>query len=1271
MSEPGFEVARAFLAVSPDASDFAAALDEELGGLTLSVGVTPNTSDFADALDDALAGLSLSVVVTPDTSDFASALDDALGGLTTSVTVTPDTTDFAAALDEQLGGLSVTATVTPDAADFAAAFEEQAGDLTAQVSLSPEATGAANLGDTVNEQAGTISVPVTPVPEAADFEAALDEQVGGLSVPVQVVPDATDFQEQLDEQVGTPVVGVDVQASVANLAEHIADSFAGAIPVPVVPDAAAFAAALDEQVDGLTVTAGVVPRAPDFAAALDEELGGLSLTAVVTPDASDFAGALDEQAGGLTVRAAVVPDVSGLQEALTERAGTLTVTAEVVPDASGLGAALGEQAGGEGISIPASADTSGAVEGLQQLTQAEEDAAAAGTALKGSLPDEALTATGSAAQSAASGLSGLAWEYADLQAQFSGLSSQLDYLDASFGRLSGGVAAASEDSAAIGAQLDSLNASFSAVGDEITAFGSELSEVGDGASGAAGQLSLLSSMVAELQGNLSAVDDEMNTWSTITASAAARASAALESSQQEAAALAGEYADLQGQFADMSSQLDYLDSAFGRLSGGEASASAGNAEMAAQLDSLNAAFAAVGGELGSLGTELTTAGADASESAQQIGLMSNMLTELQGKLSAADSELDIWSATAVSSASQAGASAAAAADPMARLSGSVSDLSDAAPAAADAASGLSGVVGELAGRLSYMAVDPFMWMMAAPLVIEGVTTAVTQLSGAQTNLIDSMTKQDDATGYNISGYQELSSQLSGSAGQMVAVQMATDSTSTKLTAGSASVAAYAISMDEVGAAQQQAAATADNLGAHLGTLEGQYNLTQTQAELLGEAAGVQGNALDGSGSDADKAMAAIEAYGTANETASKAVAQLNQDQEVFSSSAFTATARIGDMDNAFTTLAGNFISVQTAQLNVTGGFDGLEAASEAAGASMKGTNTQSVGLQQSFYAQAGAIEQAANAMVQNGDSAQTVTGYINTQITALSKYEGGSNNATTAVQGLKNWEDSLTGSLQTQGSYLSGTLTNDLDNAILKYSGTQTAVNNYANALVDFGQNSPQAKNAQDLLTDSIVKGGNAAGQSTNQIAQMIAQIEKIPLKEAIQIVLNAEGQYTVSGSTALTNLPGTNVGPTVAPVSSAAGGLITGGSGHPTADDIPAMLSHGEYVVNAAAASKYGTGFLDSVNAGHFADGGSVSGSYSGDAPGLGSFLTSNYNNTNAMLVQTMENVVAAAVASAQGSGGGSAKAPIILNFNGTQMPTAEQRQAIMTELSALVGIS
>jgi TP901 family phage tail tape measure protein len=55
-------------------------------------------------------------------------------------------------------------------------------------------------------------------------------------------------------------------------------------------------------------------------------------------------------------------------------------------------------------------------------------------------------------------------------------------------------------------------------------------------------------------------------------------------------------------------------------------------------------------------------------------------------------------------------------------------------------------------------------------------------------------------------------------------------------------------------------------------------------------------------------------------------------------------------------------------------------------------------------------------------------------------------------------------------------------------------------------------------------------------------------------------------------------------------GGTVTGGSG--TRDDVPAMLSGGEYVVKKSAVNKYGTNFLETLNnrgLGKFADGGGL----------------------------------------------------------------------------------
>lgn len=55
-----------------------------------------------------------------------------------------------------------------------------------------------------------------------------------------------------------------------------------------------------------------------------------------------------------------------------------------------------------------------------------------------------------------------------------------------------------------------------------------------------------------------------------------------------------------------------------------------------------------------------------------------------------------------------------------------------------------------------------------------------------------------------------------------------------------------------------------------------------------------------------------------------------------------------------------------------------------------------------------------------------------------------------------------------------------------------------------------------------------------------------------------------------------------------ATGGLITG-PGTGTSDSIPAMLSNGEYVINAAAVQRLGTAYLDTINSPHYAEGGQV----------------------------------------------------------------------------------
>ena len=53
------------------------------------------------------------------------------------------------------------------------------------------------------------------------------------------------------------------------------------------------------------------------------------------------------------------------------------------------------------------------------------------------------------------------------------------------------------------------------------------------------------------------------------------------------------------------------------------------------------------------------------------------------------------------------------------------------------------------------------------------------------------------------------------------------------------------------------------------------------------------------------------------------------------------------------------------------------------------------------------------------------------------------------------------------------------------------------------------------------------------------------------------------------------------------AGGGSIYGAGGPTDDMIPAMLSNGEYVIQASSVKRYGKGMMDQINAGMFGMGG------------------------------------------------------------------------------------
>jgi hypothetical protein len=977
--------------------------------------------------------------------------------------------------------------------------------------------------------------------------------------------------------------------------------------VTVSPDASNFADALDEQVGGISVAVLVTPDASNFASAFDEQVGGLSASVAVTPDTSDFASAVDEQTGGLTASVTLLVDAEG---------------------AADFGDAVSEQAGSLTIPVTAVPDVTDFADMLGEET--------AGAIVPVTIVPDA----------------------SDFD----------DRLSEEVGTPVVNVMVEPMGAGDLAEHLGGVGALPVTVTPDVSDFAQELNEE-------TGGLTVDAAVVPDVSGLQGAIDDQTgDLLVTLPVDAdTTQAVAAIQELEAEAADDSGIQTLYNGILsigpAATQAEMEAVD-ALGRIGSAAASVSAG--DVASQLEEIGPAAQSMASEVTSSLGEADTGiesflggiyslgpAADAAQS-QVADAMGNARQAIADE------------ASALGSVDYSGATSG-----LENVAGAAGDVAGAAPAAAEASSGLSGVLGELAGRLSYFAVDPFMWMYAAPMVISGVSSAIQYLSNTSDSLVTSLQKQDDATGYNISGYEKLVGQLGQVSAQQDTLAQQVVKVAGASREGESDIARYTVAADGASTAQLQFAGAANNLGDHLDVLKSTYGLTATQAEELASAAGVTSAQLNGGGAAAEAAMAKIEAYANANLSATGAVGQLTTDAILFGDSALTVAARVGGLNDSFSSLVGNQVQVQQSMLGVREDLQAVQADATVAGASMTGTGTASESMQAAFLATIPAIQSTADAMINAKDSSAQVISYVNEQITALSGLTGGSATAAAEVQHLRQWEDNLGLSVDTasasilkSASDLQDSFITQLEAAGAKSQATKTDVSNLADSILATGTQSVATEADRAQLIKDLENAGLTAQKATTLVDGFIRSIQNIPSSKTVSIIETASGTITINEATqtATTQGPGGN-----ASFHGAGGGPVYGGSGRPRADDIHAMLSHREYVVQAPAVHKYGSDLLDSINRMHFAEGGAVGyadGGYAGGLPGLSAWAGMQYQSLQSGFTAQMEALLEAAVAAGK-SGGASGRAPIIVNFNGTQMPTPEQTHALMTQLSAAVGVS
>lgn len=176
-------------------------------------------------------------------------------------------------------------------------------------------------------------------------------------------------------------------------------------------------------------------------------------------------------------------------------------------------------------------------------------------------------------------------------------------------------------------------------------------------------------------------------------------------------------------------------------------------------------------------------------------------------------------------------------------------------------------------------------------------------------------------------------------------------------------------------------------------------------------------------------------------------------------------------------------------------------------------------------------------------------------------------------------------------------------------------------AAVDNASAAASAGLMETAIATSTATGAGLMGESISMSAGIGAET----ISASIVTAGTAAGEII---SAAMIAAAGANAGSSAvgaAAVAAATGGYISG-PGSSTSDSIPAKLSNGEYVVNAASVKKYGVDYLHAINTGRahrYASGGLVSNVSSPRAPNLydenSTSRTANQSQSSPVIQQTL----------------------------------------------------
>jgi hypothetical protein len=578
---------------------------------------------------------------------------------------------------------------------------------------------------------------------------------------------------------------------------------------------------------------------------------------------------------------------------------------------------------------------------------------------------------------------------------------------------------------------------------------------------------------------------------------------------------------------------------------------------------------------------------------------------------------------------------------IASLSGEIGAFAAAAEGATLAEKGM------LAGELLMEAATPFGWVVAGGVALVGLVALLRQTTDAAQSVTTQFAQQDDATGYNISGYQKLALQLeilSGQYQKLNAAQYASDPEYASTVA------------NQLSAAAQAAAATAETLQARLTSLSQGLGVSQTVIEQWASAAGVSATKFASSGENVQDLTDKIVTYVNKNASAVTSTASLATNIDIFGNDVFSATTQLDAFNGIWNTLVGNLLTKQMAVSQSASAFQSLQA-------SIKQNGTASTATAQSFQAYIEQIGSSVSTLLKQGTSIGSVNSYLQGQISnlktlgPLNKSQQADLNGLIAVQAsLANSTKGLSANQLTYISQVEGHVIPDLQKMHADTPLVNTDIANLANSIAQTGTKSASTESDRAQLIKDLESAGATAQQATTLVNGLTTSLGKVPKSVTSGVAVRLSGSGSVTAVVTAPGVAAVQGGGQMVLETAAAGGYVSGPGG-PTDDVIPALLSNGEYVIQASSVDKYGKGFLDELNAQRFASGGIA------DLSAAASFADSQANAFTSSDSQAfVKSLVAAYEAAAKAA---AAKAAANLKPTGSGATV----EALMQSMAASVG--